>query len=319
MHFRPKHISIQLTSYCNWNCGVCSSKKHNDKEHMSYAVFHKLIKDIQSMTPNPIDIKIGQFFGEPTAHPHFISMMKLLNDTFRNTSIRVLTNGSLLTPQLLNQLPERVVIAVSVLGEKQIYHELTGNSWDNLLTVCDYLENSGRPIILFFSSNNEQNIITSLQDFQKYSNVIVLLSKLYGSGTESIDILKDINTHQQIKYFFRNQPQFKIYLWDDNNKFDDHMKNNAPNNMFVNNKKINNSYCNVPMNNTYILYNGDVTICSLPSPTMRFPALGNIMNDTLYNIINAFPMYLITERLLKGVSGCKYCKHVCGHRFYDTN
>jgi hypothetical protein len=75
------------------------------------------------------------------------------------------------------------------------------------------------------------------------------------------------------------------------------------------------SISNIPMDETFILYNGDVTICGCPAPKDKFPIAGNILTTSLNTIFNSEQMNLIRARLEHGIYGCYYCQAVCSHRF----
>jgi organic radical activating enzyme len=91
-------IMIEITSICNFACTYCvSPMKLREKKLMSVDVFRSVLDQVVPMTRQPIHLHID---GEPTSHPNFQEMAKLVNAYGR--PVRLATNGSHLDPAYLD-------------------------------------------------------------------------------------------------------------------------------------------------------------------------------------------------------------------------
>jgi sulfatase maturation enzyme AslB (radical SAM superfamily) len=127
---RSKHkIEIDITWQCNLTCFDCNRccGTAPTGEKMTISQIEKFIKESESENYKWKVIRV--IGGEPTIHPNFLEIIQLLIN-YRNTyekdekfKLIVSTNGySQKTKQLLNELPNEVIIENSHKELNEIYH-----------------------------------------------------------------------------------------------------------------------------------------------------------------------------------------------------
>jgi pyruvate-formate lyase-activating enzyme len=128
---------LPLTSRCNMQCVFCSNA-YNPETCEVFTIPPRPLAEIEDsilwLTGSRGPIVIGESVtriieGEPLTHPEFPEILKLLRKHYPDRIIRVTTNGSLLTPELIRLLSQlRVELMVSlntvgyrkqVMGDKQ--------------------------------------------------------------------------------------------------------------------------------------------------------------------------------------------------------
>lgn len=98
-----RKLYIEVTSACNFSCITCIRHSWQEKdEYMSLTLFKKLLDDAQEFP----DLKTIHFggFGEALLHPDILEMLALCKKAGYKTEM--ITNGSLLTPQVIERLIE---------------------------------------------------------------------------------------------------------------------------------------------------------------------------------------------------------------------
>jgi MoaA/NifB/PqqE/SkfB family radical SAM enzyme len=102
-------LYIEPTNLCNLNCRTCVRNVWNEPlGMMSDAVFDRVIEGLRTFTPPPKVFFGG--LGEPLLHPKISEMVARAKAL--GASVELITNGTLLTPDLLDEL---VSIGIDVL------------------------------------------------------------------------------------------------------------------------------------------------------------------------------------------------------------
>jgi MoaA/NifB/PqqE/SkfB family radical SAM enzyme len=102
-------LYIEPTNLCNLNCRTCVRNVWNEPLGiMSDAVFNRVIEGLNKFTPAPKVFFGG--FGEPLLHPKISDMVARTKAL--GASVELITNGTLLKPDLLDEL---VSIGIDVL------------------------------------------------------------------------------------------------------------------------------------------------------------------------------------------------------------
>ncbi len=117
----PLVVYVEPSGYCNLKCSFCPHGTPADglkKAMMLPELFGKMVDDIGSF---PDRIKLLRICGngEPLANPHLPEMLKYAFRSGVAEKIEMITNGVLLTPELIEALPHyltRLVVSVEGLS-----------------------------------------------------------------------------------------------------------------------------------------------------------------------------------------------------------
>ncbi len=165
----PMSMYLEATKVCNFKCFYCMHSTRGEKdgalekggfriEHMSMEFFEKLVRDIMEF---PTQLKRICFsgLGEPLANKNLPKMIKLLRDSGFVGRIDVISNGSLLTPKLADQLIEAGLsrIQISVQGlDNETYKEVCGVDYD--------IEELKKNIEYFYKNKKNSSIYVKIID-----------------------------------------------------------------------------------------------------------------------------------------------------------
>jgi len=104
----PYFIDWVITEKCNLNCRHCRGMTQGE---LSSQRAHRLIDEIAILQPDWVIIE----GGEPLLRPDLFELLNLLRD--RQIEVHLITNGMLITPQIINTLkPMGVRVMISVDG-----------------------------------------------------------------------------------------------------------------------------------------------------------------------------------------------------------
>lgn len=127
LEFHPTHI-------CNFCCNYCiqSSEKAYaggkpfKREHMSWELFELLVAQLSDF-PGEIKMVSCAGMGEPLAHPRIVDMVRLFKNSGKVKKVQIITNASLLTHELAQQLLDAGLdqLKVSLQGiDTQMYQKI---------------------------------------------------------------------------------------------------------------------------------------------------------------------------------------------------
>jgi radical SAM protein with 4Fe4S-binding SPASM domain len=163
----PFMIEIYPMYACNFRCKYCmmslpSSRRPfvSDKIVMDFDLYKKCIDDI---TAFPDKLKILRFggIGEPLLHKNIADMVEYAASKNIAEKIEIITNGSLLTPEMSDALISAGVsrLIVSVQGTtKEKYKEISGVNIDfeNFISNLRYFfEHKGKNIQIYIKIADE--------------------------------------------------------------------------------------------------------------------------------------------------------------------
>jgi len=133
----PAPFSVHMfpSYYCNFSCNYCvhglnktqQQKAHFQKQFMPMAVFQKAIDGLSGFTTRPKAI-IFAGHGEPLTNPALADMVRYAKEKDAAERVEIVTNGSLLTHDLSDQL-----IAA---GLDRLRVSLQGLNADDYSRVC---------------------------------------------------------------------------------------------------------------------------------------------------------------------------------------
>jgi len=107
-HNRPKRIKIQLGLGCNYSCSYClQATQIGEATKTSTADANIFLKQLDKWL-DPTDLEKIEFWGgEPLLYWHKIKVLApKLREKFPNVSFGIVTNGSLLTKEIIDDLKE---------------------------------------------------------------------------------------------------------------------------------------------------------------------------------------------------------------------
>ena len=115
----PRHVSIELTYYCNFKCRHCYNKSAPQrKEYIDRDWLLSILEDLKKLGVDLIEFT----GGEPLTHPNF---EQILNYSLKLFSIiSIITNGYFLTEDVINLISEhkdKINLQISLYGSKSSY------------------------------------------------------------------------------------------------------------------------------------------------------------------------------------------------------
>ena len=117
----PLVVYVEPSGYCNLRCKFCphgvGDEKTFKKDIMSIKLFKKLINDLSAF---PDKIKLLRICGngEPLMNKNIVKMLQYAREQKVAEKIELVTNGLLLTPSLIKNLPrflDRIIISIEGL------------------------------------------------------------------------------------------------------------------------------------------------------------------------------------------------------------
>lgn len=123
------HVEYCITDICNRNCASCSHLAPLAKEpnFVSIEEFTRTTEILKSSLPD-----IHTFWltgGEPTLHPEYLRLLKIVREIYRKAYIGIYTNGSTLKTKETDEFfwafvkENGIVWGVTVYGEEKEYFE----------------------------------------------------------------------------------------------------------------------------------------------------------------------------------------------------
>ena len=101
----PRHLIIEITSFCNLRCRMCPKTNHSvntaENNVMSWDTFERLIP----LLPNIESLDLTGVWGEAFLHPQlYVEMLKTIKK--HGSDVYTISNGTLITDDLARQLVE---------------------------------------------------------------------------------------------------------------------------------------------------------------------------------------------------------------------
>lgn len=135
-----KILQIEVTTQCNFQCQMCfHSQEDIPKQHIPVPLFEKIAQS----SFGQLDRLILYGIGEPLTHPHFTVLLDIARRYMKKEGkIEFTTNGSLLTPSLVDQIVsyriDRIIISIdSPFTMKN--HDIRFGFSDQILENLKYL------------------------------------------------------------------------------------------------------------------------------------------------------------------------------------
>jgi len=263
----PRHISIEATSFCNLKCKICPrTGKRNLLGHIDFELFKKIIDEANNYGSRSFCL---HGFGEPLLAPNFPKMAKYIKQVNKNNAILLATNGTMLNQKIAQALIEAPIdkVSISFLStKKNNYQRLTG--LDKLETV-------------------EKNILNliELKKIKKAIKPNIYLRMILNEDNK--------NEEELFKNKWKNKPVILEIRQAHN------CAGNKPDVSLI--KKTKKYPCYHLWFSPAIYWNGDISICC--GDWNKKALLGNIKNQTMYQIWNSEKIKQYRQYHLKGLYG----------------
>jgi len=115
----PFVIYLEPCGFCNLKCKFCPYTLHSkelQRDVMSLELFHKIVHDIQAF-PDKLKMLRVCGNGETLMNKNIVQMLQYAWDIKIANKIQLVTNGTLLTSELINDIPKYTdMIVISIEG-----------------------------------------------------------------------------------------------------------------------------------------------------------------------------------------------------------
>ncbi|MBE6909591.1 MAG: radical SAM protein [Ruminococcaceae bacterium] len=204
----PYSMFIDPSSLCNFRCVFCAMHGGKEpppfkKQLMSFELFKKAVDDVKQFR-NPLKKLRLSHYGEPLLNPHFPEMASYAKKAGIAEHIEVVTNGSLLNPELNKRIADsgidRIRISVEAL-DSEGYRRVSGvkldmdqyiNNIRDLYERCDKCEIYCRTVDISVSTQEDRmrffELFHDVCDKYYIDNVIPLWA-----GFDEINNVKDFS------------------------------------------------------------------------------------------------------------------------------
>lgn len=271
-----KKIYVEITNICNLKCKFCPETSRR-LQFMTIENFEEIVKRICKFT-NIICLHVK---GEPLLHNNLEDILKILEKY--NLKANITTNGTLLKDKLL--------IIEKTKAVRQINISLHSSTQNELLSK-QYLKD------IFESVEKMQNVIVSYRLWNL---------KTIKENDINNEIIKEISNYYNIENLKEQLSQKEFFKIRDNIFINQDTEFIWPN---IENKSIiEKGRCLALKEQIAILVDGTVVPCCLDNNGDIF--LGNILEETLEEILSKHKTIEIKKNFENQVITCKLCK-TCG-------
>jgi MoaA/NifB/PqqE/SkfB family radical SAM enzyme len=140
----PGHINVEVSALCNLSCSMCGFQKYYAKKGlMDFGTFKKLEGAFRK-----VDSVLFGFNAETLLNPNAIEMLEFVKKTNPRCTVSILTNGSLMAPEISEQLVQHGldVLSISIDGATKKTHEAIrrGSDFERLIQNIKALNDAKR-------------------------------------------------------------------------------------------------------------------------------------------------------------------------------
>lgn len=271
-----KKIYIEITNICNLKCEFCPETERT-KQYMDVEDFEKIIKKIHKSTK----LVCLHVKGEPLLHSQLEEILEILEKY--NLKANITTNGTLVKRNLETLKKSKALRQInfsihSIMQNKSLNKQYLLDIFES----AEKLENTIISYRLWNLKKIKENDINSsiIEEMEKYYNIQNLKQQLIEN--EFIEIKKNMFINQDIEFTWPNINQNII---------------------------IEKGRCLALKDQIAILVDGTVVPCCLDN-NGDIP-LGNILQETIEEILEKPNVAKIKKNFENGVITCELCKR-CG-------
>jgi len=265
----PSTVQIQTRTGCNGGCIFCpytASVEYMPKGTMSDDLFKKIVLEIAKYRKTR---RISPYLmNEPFLDPKLLERSKYIKQTIPNSRITITTNGSKLSPELIDELMKDNPfhhIFISMQGiEKEPY------------------ENTMRGSLKFEETKrNVEYLIQKRNQFHPELKITVTMVK-----TNLVDVDKAVN-------YWKNLGVNSKYT-----ALENRGGNNPSFHKLNPGKSIRFNHCTRLFKQAYILFNGDMVLCC--TDYFKTMVLGNVAESSIYEVWNSPRAIKIRQDFIRG-------------------
>jgi radical SAM protein with 4Fe4S-binding SPASM domain len=311
----PRHVQIEITTFCNMNCLSCGRRYIIDKpKHMSYETFKKVYDEIR-----PRNINLSGL-GEPTMNPE---VFKMITYARKNGSIVNFPTNLTLPKSVMDKLVKSQIdqIKVSIdAASKEGYKKVRKyDKFDNVVENIKYI-NEAKKKRGFDKPEIRFNFCLQKYNLKELPALVELANKL---GVKTIYV-QDLNYYsvekekkelcgipiEELKKTLQETDKLSkkhgihtnISNWKSNMKaFYNKM---LPKKQYVPNK----TRCNFPWVSSFIDVHGNVKLCPVFVWQKDAKALGNIHEKSFKEIWNSKEYQQLRKEFRKNTRSNPICK-----------
>ncbi len=287
--FKPQSIQIQTHSFCNGRCLYCPYPEMSHKLEqgkMKQNILFKIADEV--MKWNTLHQVMFMLQNEPMLDKDFFKIIKYFKDLNPHIILATVTNGTLLTPSVINHIIDgsldKLVISLDAFS-KHTYERLhPGFSFNSILDaihLLSRLKDNRLSVELSFVDTNQNH--GELSEFIKFA-------RKNRMGWRVSHLLNRANNVQNYNEFRLSQLTWKS------------LKLRLIYKYFY-------QACSLPFKNMSILFNGDVVLCC--NDWHRKSVIGNVNSESVDRIWNGEAMnHLrkdIVEKRYHEIHTCSQC------------
>jgi AdoMet-dependent heme synthase len=144
---QPLSASLELTYRCNWRCVFCYNPRHHDLRGLGGDEWLTVLDDLRVLGT----LYVTLTGGEALTHPDFVRIARGVRE--RSFALRILTNGSLITDTLADEIQalRPMGVEMSLHGAQAETHDRTTGtpgSFDAMLRGLERLRVRGVGLVL---------------------------------------------------------------------------------------------------------------------------------------------------------------------------
>ncbi len=277
---RPVRLWVEPTNLCNFACLMCPNSLLSEEERgfMAFDLYKRIIDDAQSFVS---EINLAHR-GESFLHPELLEMIAYAKD--KNLSVRLHTNGSLLTEEISRRLIETGLDRLSFS-----FDGYDPQTYERIRRGGDF-QKTTENIIRFLEMKKETRT-------KKPKAVIECID----FEPEKKDDLR--SAKKTFQGLFQSLPLGRLVI---------KPVHNWAGHTNVSRISRGQALCPLPWNALTVFWNGDVLPC--PQDFFGRYRLGNIKETSLEDIWNGSRMIALRKSLanhdLKNLPSCSRCDHL---------
>lgn len=199
--------NIALTKYCNLNCPYCfaqSMMTDSEKQNIEINSLNQILEWLKK-TPEE---RIGLIGGEPTLHPQFKEILKIINNYCEeNNKESILFTNGILLKKFLPYISPKMSILINI--NSPLY--MSEINFNSLLETLDILYKQNK-----ISGNNTQvtcgcNICLEINNYDFFWNIVEKYKINQIRVSVTAPVLKEYKDNKE-KYYEKLKPIFLNFI-----------------------------------------------------------------------------------------------------------
>lgn len=272
----PYGMMIELTSNCNFRCIHCYGGYESCKSYMTFESFTRIVDQIENLGFESVELT----GGEITTHPKLAEMIQYLLNT-KISKISLLTNGSLLTDEIINIIKnnaDRIIVQIDL-------HGLTDEYLQWFMGISYYVEKN-KSIIKRVAKIAKHFRVATVVTRRNLQQLEDIADWLYANGVKSYGVSLVIPEGRAIDCgepdLFLNQDElheFEIIL--------DRINVKYPSFISVIDSFEDQPNCGCISNCISVASDGKIKMCAMDDGNTLSIPLGNAINDDIRYVFDA--------------------------------